>query len=180
MKRAKIQMLALAILLYSGAALAQHGHGAGGMGAGGAMGHGNSMGHDMSASNHGHGDGKGSGIHGTTMSGPLKINPTIAGKIEKLTGMPAQQACQGFKNVGQCVAAAHVSKNLGIRFDCLHADMTGTAPSDPTQCPTGTGSSKMSLGKSIQTLRPTADHGAEAKKGLKQADQDIKDSEGNS
>src|SRR5437016_6791143 len=77
MKRAKIQMLALAILLYSGAALAQHGHGAGGMGAGGAMGHGNSMGHDMSASNHGHGDGKGSGIHGTTMSGPLKINPTI-------------------------------------------------------------------------------------------------------
>jgi hypothetical protein len=146
------------------------------MGAGGGMGHGSSMGHDKSTSTHGHLDGQGNRAHAPTMSGPLKINPTIAGKIEKLTGMPAQQACQGFKNAGQCVAAAHVSKNLGIRFDCLRSDMTGTAPTDPTQCPAGTGSSKMSLGKSIKTLRPTADHGAEAKKGQKQADQDIRDS----
>ena len=175
MKRAKIQMLALAVLLYSGAALAQHGHGAaGGMGPAGGMGHGSSMGHDMSTSTHG--DAKGSSAHGTTTSGPLKINPTIAGKIEKLTEMPAQQACQGFKNVGQCVAAAHVSKNLGIRFDCLRSDMTGTAPAAPTQCPAGTGSSKMSMGKAIQTLHPTANHNAEAKRGQKQADQDIKDS----
>jgi len=170
MKRAKIPMLALAVLLYSGAALAQHGHGAGA-----GMGH-SSMGRGMSAPSHGHGDGKSSGVRGTTMTGPMKINPTVAGKIEKMTGMPAQQACQGFKNVGQCVAAAHVSKNLGIRFDCLRADMTGTAPSNPTLCPAGTGSGKMSLGKSIQTLRPTANHSAEAKKGQRQADQDMKDS----
>jgi hypothetical protein len=179
MKRAKIQMLALAVLVYSGAALAQHGHGAGG-GPGGGMGHGSSMGHDMGAPSHGHQDGKSSSAHPTTAGGPMKINPTIAGKIEKLTGMPAQQACQGFKNVGQCVAAAHVSKNLRIPFGCLRADMTGTAPLDPTQCPEGTGSSKMSLGKSIQTLHPTANHSSEAKKGQKQADQDLKDSKSSS
>jgi hypothetical protein len=40
---------------------------------------------------------------------------------------PAQQSCSGFKNLGQCVAAAHVSKNLGIGFACLKSDMTGTA-----------------------------------------------------
>jgi hypothetical protein len=36
----------------------------------------------------------------------------LSDKIQKLTGMPAQQVCDGFKNLGQCVAAAHVSKNL--------------------------------------------------------------------
>lgn len=173
MKRAKIQMLALAVLLYSGAALAQHGHGAGGgMGPGSSMGHG-SMSHDMNASSHG--ESKGSPGHSTTVNGLLKINPTIAGKIAKLTGMSAQDACNGFKNVGQCVAAAHVSKNLRIPFDCLRADMTGKPTSD-TACPTAGTKGKMSLGKSIQALRPTANHNAEAKKGQKEADEDMKES----
>jgi hypothetical protein len=102
-------------------------------------------------------------------------NPAIGGKIETLTGMSASQACTGFKNLGQCVAAAHVSKNLGISFDCLRSDMTGTAPQG-TSCPAGTGSKSMSLGKAIQTLDPQADHKAESKKGETEAQQDIKTS----
>jgi hypothetical protein len=178
MKYATITVLALAVLLYAGAAIAQHGHGPGGnMGPGGSMGPGNSMGHGMNTSSHGSGGGSSSTSKRPTINDLLTKNPTIAGKIATLTGMSAQDACNGFKNLGQCVAAAHVANNhLGIKFDCLKADMTGIAPTDPKECPAGTGSSKMSLGKAIQTLSPNSDHTAEAKKGQKQADQDIKDS----
>ena len=39
----------------------------------------------------------------------LSHNTAIAGKIKSLTGEDAQTACNGFKNMGQCVAAAHVA-----------------------------------------------------------------------
>lgn len=42
----------------------------------------------------------------------LNHNTAIAGKIEALTRLDAKTACGGFKNLGQCVAAAHVAKNL--------------------------------------------------------------------
>ncbi len=73
----------------------------------------------------------------------------------------------------QCVAAAHVSKNLGISFGCLKSDVTGQA-SQGTSCPTGTGTKSMSLGKAIQTLDPRADQKAESKKGESQATKDLK------
>lgn len=116
-----------------------------------------------------------SGHHHMTTDQQLAKNSKLAGKIEHLTGMPAQQACSGFKNLGQCVAAAHVSKNLGISFACMKSDMTGTAPAAGSVCPAGTGSKSMSLGKAIQTLDPGADNKLEAKKGEKEADQDLKE-----
>lgn len=122
-----------------------------------------------------------SSTRGMTTNQILTKNTALAGKIQKLTGMPAEQACTGFKNLGQCVAAAHVSKNLGISFACMQANMTGQAPVKGSSCPAGTGSSKsMSLGKAIQTLRPTADSKAESKKATKQADADVRESETNS
>jgi hypothetical protein len=78
-----------------------------------------------------------------------------------LTGQDAQTACGGFKNIGQCVAAAHVAKNLDIPggFDALKAKLTG--------------SGSVSLGKAIKELSPNADAKAEAKKANKQADDDL-------
>ena len=90
-----------------------------------------------------------------------------------IPGNNLQTACAPFRNLGQCIAALHVSKNLGISFDCLQADMIGQPPSG-SGCPTGTGSSKMSLGKAITTLGPTADAKAEAKKANQQANADLK------
>lgn len=89
--------------------------------------------------------------------------------------MDAKTAYDGFQNLGQCVAAAHVSKNLGISYDCMKSDMTGVAPPKGSSCPTGPGTKSMSLGKAIQTLSPTSDSKAEAKKGTHQADQDLKE-----
>ena len=58
-----------------------------------------------------------------------------------LPGLNVSDASRGFKNWGQFVAAAHVSRNLNIPFTSLKARMTGTPP--------------MSLGQAIQALKPT-------------------------
>ncbi len=112
-----------------------------------------------------------SGSHGQrTLDQKLSNNTKLADRISGLAGMPAQQACSGFKNLGQCVAAAHVSKNLGIAFTDLKDKMLGLN-ADGTVSST---SKPMSLGKAIQSLDPQVDAKAEAKKANKQADDDIK------
>jgi len=115
MKRFKLSLLTLSVLLYSASAFAQHGH-AGGMGPGN---------HAMSHSS----------TLGTSEHQPASLSPNskLSQKIETLTGMkntPAQQICAPFKNLGQCVAAAHVSNNLHIPFACMESAMfrPGSAP----------------------------------------------------
>lgn len=82
----------------------------------------------------------------------LSHNTAIAGKIQALTGKDAQSACDGFKNLGQCVAAAHVARNLDIPggFDALKAKVTGT--------------DAVSLGKAIEQLSPHAKRESRGKK----------------
>jgi hypothetical protein len=164
--------LALAIALcFTTPMFAQHGHPGG---TGGSMG--SDMGHGASAHNMGANIGSGSASpHRMTVDQQLSKNTKLAGKIQGLTGMSAEQACDGFKNLGQCVAAAHVSKNLDISFACLKADMTKTTAPSGSSCPAGTGTKSMSLGKAIQTLSPSADSKAESKKAGKQADDDLKE-----
>jgi hypothetical protein len=94
----------------------------------------------------------------------LSHNTKLNSKLETLLpkGMTAQQACTGFKNLGQCVAVIHVSNNLGVSFDDLKAKTAGAHSEN--------------LGKAIHDLKPDADAKAEAKKGQKQADQDLSES----
>ena len=111
------------------------------------------------------------------MTQKLTDNTKLADKISNLTGMSATSACQGFKNLGQCVAAAHVAKNLDIPggFTALKDKMLGISPNG-----TSTVTSKsMSLGEAIQALDRSASAKAAIGKAKKQADQDIKDSGGN-
>ena len=182
MKMTRTAMLSLAVVLYATAALAQHGNSgaAGGGAAGGGTGMGAAMGHGTGLDSHGNpgntNTSNSGSAHKMSVSDILSKNPAIGDKIQSLTGMPASQACTGFKNLGQCVAAAHVSKNLRITFDCLRSDITGTAPLSTSNCPAGTGAKSVSLGKSIQTLDPHADSKSESKKGQTEAQQDLKDS----
>jgi hypothetical protein len=158
-----VSFLALAVAFFLGTpAFAQHGHGMG-----------SSMSH--SSSSQATSSAKG-GEQSLTQK--LTDNTKLADKISKLTGMSATSACQGFKNLGQCVAAAHVAKNLNIPggFTALKDTMLGISPNG-----TSTATSKpMSLGKAIQALDPSASAKAEIGKAKKQADQDIKDSGSNS
>lgn len=71
-----------------------------------------------------------------------------------------QTACSGFKNLGSCVAAMHVAKNLNLNFSDLQNSMTGP--------------NSVSLGKAIKQLGgPTVNAKSEAKKANKQANHDL-------
>lgn len=168
--------------------LAQHSHGAGagGPGTGGAGGpHGPAMGRGSDNASMGGSSARGSASSpSSVLDRNTKLDSKLTSKLQAKGLLPAgtdlKDACAGFRNLGQCMAAIHVSHNLKIPFDCLKADMTGTAAAQGSTCPAGTGSSKMSLGKSIQTLSPNADSKTEAKNGAKQADADLKEAESDS
>ena len=171
MKMLKLAALSLAVFLNATVALAQHGH-AGGMG----NGMGNSMGHSsMNSSDHGKSS-TGAPSSSQKISDVLSKNPAIGDKIVTLTGdkLGAADACTGFKNIGQCVAAAHVSKNLGVNFFCMRQAMTGTAAGSfaPKGGCSVTGT--FSLGKAIQKLDPQADSTTETKKANAESQQDMK------
>lgn len=145
-------------LAFSMPALAQRGHGGGPP-----AGHGPGMENSSGSGAMGHTE-----MSHASPSTVLSHNTAIAGKIKALTGEDAATACGGFKNLGQCVAAAHVAKNLNIAggFDALKAKVTGTGA--------------VSLGKAIKSFEPSANSKSEVKKASKQADNDIKGAETNS
>ena len=91
----------------------------------------------------------------------LKDNTRLAANLQALLpkGTDLQAAASGFKNLGQFVAAVHVSSNLGIPFDSLRAKLTGTHPA--------------SLGHAIQDLRPSSDSKTETTKAEAQARKDL-------
>ena len=179
--------LFLAVVALSSFAFAQHGGGrpagagagTGGMGMGSSMGHGSAMGSGMGSDMGGgmnsrgangstmgmsHGNVSMANASGKTASDLLTQNTKLSSNLEKLLpqGMTAQDACSGFKNLGQCVAAIHVSHNLGIPFADLKAKTTG--------------SGSVSLGKAIDQLKPGTNGKAETKKAQKQAKADLKNS----
>ncbi len=165
MKRLTLVLAAVAVAFYlSGTpALAQHGHGGGGTGHGPSAG--GPSGHPSSAPE----TGKSASIN-KSVSERLADNTKLSSKISSLTKMDAQTACSGFKNLGQCVAAAHVSHNLGISFAALKAKMLGTAGG------TSATSKPLSLGQAIRALDPSVNAKSEAKKGQRQANDDLKES----
>jgi hypothetical protein len=161
----KLRLYILAILVVVGTtpALAQRSHPGGGppAGAGSSGSHGSATtGADGNSASASHMD----TMH-SSPSDVLSHNTAIAGKIKTLTGEDAMSACGGFKNLGQCVAAAHVAKNLDIPggFDALKAKTTGTGA--------------VSLGKAIELLAPNANAKSEAKRANKQAEQDLNQSD---
>jgi len=168
MKRSFI--LLLFVTTFSASALAQRGGGhGGGPPMGGGMGSGNPPFGSNGNASHGQQRQKDSNQQPSDpgKKSPDEIlskNTKLASNLEKLLpkGTTAQQACSGFKNLGQCVAAIHVAHNLRIPFDQLKDKLTGSSPE--------------SLGKAIQQLKPDADAKAESKKGQKQANEDLRES----
>ncbi len=110
---------------------------------------------------------------GMTVSQHLQHNTKLAQKLENLLGLSGQNALSqlqsdatGFNNLGQFVAAVHVSHNLDIPFDQLRAKVVGP----PAE----------TLGKAIQFFKPEASSKAETRKARKQANNDVKESESES
>ena len=153
--KSRTLIIALSVALLGIPLYAQHGHGGGGGGGG--------TGHSMNSNSNSHNN-SGKDSKGSSVSDHLEDNTKLASKLQSLLppGTNLQQAAQGFKNLGQFVAAVHVSHNLGIPFDQLKAKMIGPP--------------KESLGDAIHALKPTANAKEEAKKGEKQAKHDMDDS----
>jgi hypothetical protein len=102
-----------------GVAQAQHAH-SGGPG----------LPHGPSASSHGELNSSSSGSQGAASSSPqevltrnTKLDSTLTMKLQSKNLLPAgtdlKSACSGFRNLGQCVAAIHISHNLNIPLACL-------------------------------------------------------------
>ena len=92
----------------------------------------------------------------------ISSHPQLAAKVHALlpAGTTLNQASTGFKNQGQLIAALHVSRNLGIPFSKLKTDMTGDK--------------HLSLGQSIQDLKPSAHVTTETHRAETEADDDVK------
>ena len=71
-------------------------------------------------------------------------------------------ASEGFKNLGQFVAAVNVSHNLGIPFDQLKTNMVVEGSS---------------LGQSIQTLKTSANSDVEVQRAAREANTMIAEAE---
>jgi len=100
-----------------------------------------------------------------------KLDTSVTNALAKsgisVPGGDLKTACSGFKTLGQCIAAMHVSKNLNLSFTDLKDKMTG--------------SNSDSLGKAIQDLGgPNVKAKSEAKKANKQASQDLNAAESQS
>ena len=167
---------AAAWILALPAAAQNHGQGHPGGAAAGSMG----GGHDADAS--GNSASKTSGPHAAGEL--LTQNKQLASKLSLLLppGTDLQTAASGFKNLGQFVAAVHVSKNLDIPF----AQLKCTELATKAACTTANGTTTetmpvpakpSSLGQAIQTLKPSLTATASktaAKEGQKEADGDIR------
>jgi hypothetical protein len=93
-------------------------------------------------------------------TGPIVVKPSLASNLQPLlpAGMTMDAASLGFKNLGQFVAAVHVSHNLDIPFSSLKTEMV---------------TNNHSLGQSIQVLKPAADANVEVTRAEKAAKADI-------
>jgi hypothetical protein len=100
----------------------------------------------------------------------LASKPTILAKARGV--LPADtdlnNATAGFKNFGQFVAAVNVSRNLGIPFADLKANVTGVKlDGQPT------GKASTSLGGAIRVLKGDADPMGEAQRATAEAEAEI-------
>jgi hypothetical protein len=151
---------------------AQHGGGGGGhMGGAGGMGHGAAGMGTTHGKNSMSGPAGMARTSGKSMSDLLSKNTKLSGKLEGMLGLSGpnaltelQAAGAGFKNLGQFVAAVHVSHNLGIPFDQFrNTIITGDKQT-------------MSLGAAIHKLKPDAEAKNESKKATTEANDDLKES----
>ena len=173
MKRSTLFLTALTVWLFlAGVPLfAQHGGGGHGGGMGGGAGVGRGSTDSSRRPDVGQGRMKDMGRSSPAMTAKkpageiLSHNTKLASKLQSLLppGTNLQEAAAGFKNLGQFVAAVHVSHNLGIPFDELKAKMTGP--------------NAESLGKAIHDLKPDVKAKSEAKNAHRQAESDIRESE---
>ncbi len=105
-----------------------------------------------------------------------KLTPKFQGQGLLAANANVTATCALFVALDECVASLHASKNLGIDFNCLRADVTGVHTNvDLSGCKGPIGDKAQSLTKSIRLLKPDADAKGAAKDAERQAKDDLKE-----
>lgn len=92
----------------------------------------------------------------TQPASPASGNTRLAALVP--AGLTPEDACRGFKDLGECSTALHVAQNLNIPFADLKDRMT----------------SGQSLGTAIHAFKPKADPRREVQRAEEQARQDLR------
>ena len=100
--------------------------------------------------------------HGNKIAKQISRNTQLSAKVQALlpAGMTLKKAAKGFGSESQFLAALHVSKDLGIPFAQIRAEMTGHDHDSLTQA--------------IRELKPTVDARAAARIAQQEAYADIR------
>jgi hypothetical protein len=106
-------------------------------------------------------------------------NQKLTSNLQAQGVLPAntdsKAACENFKGLENCVTALHVSKNLGLDWNCLKSNLTGVQTSaDLSGCKGQAGQKIMSMSSAIKAMKPDADVKGAAKTAEKQAKDDLK------
>ena len=105
-----------------------------------------------------------------------KLTPKLQAQGLLAANANVTETCALFVALDECVASLHASKNLGIEFNCLRADVTGVHTNvDLSGCKGPIGEKTQSLTKSIRLLKPDADAKGAAKDAERQAKDDLKE-----
>jgi hypothetical protein len=92
-------------------------------------------------------------------AGPPSAGAAVNTRVAALvpSGMSADDACKGFRDLGECSAALHLSQNLNIPFSEVKGRVTNG----------------QSLGAAVHALKPTADAKREVRRAEEQAREDL-------
>ena len=92
------------------------------------------------------------------------------------TDASLDDTCSAMKGLGECVAALHVGRNLGLDFSCLKWKLTGIQGSAKiSSCMTSSSGKAMTLVQAIHTLKPGANAAKEAKNAERQSAADLRE-----
>jgi hypothetical protein len=105
-----------------------------------------------------------------------KLTPKLQAQGLLPANSNATDACAPFTALNECLAALHASRNLGLEFNCLRANVTGVhTNADLSGCKGSIGDKAQGLNKAIHELNPNADAKGATKNAEKQAKDDLKD-----
>jgi len=104
-----------------------------------------------------------------------KLTPVLQAQGVLAAGATAMDACAPFANLDACLAALHTSRNLGVDFNCLRANVTGVHTSvNVSSCKVADDEKVHSLSNAIHQLKPDANAKQAAKDAEQQAKADLR------
>ena len=107
-------------------------------------------------------------------------NMKLTAKLQVQGLLPAnanvKDTCATIKELGDCVAALHAGRNVGVDFDCLKSKLSGVQTTlNSPNCASTTDGKPVTLTKAIHSLNPKVDAKAEAKRAEAQSREDLKE-----